>query len=143
MHTSPASTGRQPTNRLALVLALVSVGMGLVAPIAVFLTVVLYHLAFAVWCPQGGIAGCPPLPPVGQLVNGLVQALEQRMLLTLPAAVLAIVSGHLALVRMRHHAVPRRWRLVARWGLILGYSAPVILVAYSGWLLLTGQFGGE
>jgi hypothetical protein len=80
---------------------------------------------------------------VGQLVIGVDQVLQQLVLLSLPAAVVAIVSGHLALARMRHEAVPKRWRLVARGGLILGYSAPMFLVAYAGWLLLTGQFGGE
>jgi hypothetical protein len=139
MHTTPTSAARKPGKQLAL-LSLVA---ALVAPVAMSLTVVLYHLEFAVWCPQGGIAGCPPLPPAGQLVEGMVQTLEQVILLTLPPSVVAIISGHLAVDRMRHHAAPRRWRRVARWGLILGYGAPVFFLAYSVWLLLTGQFGGE
>ncbi len=139
MRMAPTATMRQPGKWLALL----SVVTGLVAPVTVSLTIVLYQLTFAVWCPQGGISGCPPLPPVGQLLMGLVQALEERIVLTVPAAMVAIVSGHLALVRLRHHSTPMRWQLVARWGLILGYSAPVFLGAYAGWLLLTSQFGGE
>src|SRR5215469_1154046 len=119
METTPASAAPQPQNRQALALARLSVVAGLVAPVVVSLTIGLYQLEFAVWCPQGGIAGCPPVPPVGQLVIGVVQVLQQLVLLSLPVAVVAIVSGHLALARMRHDAVPKRWRLVARWGLIL------------------------
>jgi hypothetical protein len=139
MHTPPAAAARHPAKWLALV----SVVTALVTPVALLLTVGLYQLAFAVWCPQGGVAGCPPLPPLGLLVMGLVGAIEEHILLTLPTAVVAIITGHLAAGRMRHHSVPNSWRRGARWGLILGYGTPVFLVAYAGWLLLTGQFGGE
>jgi hypothetical protein len=52
MDATPASARHQPTNRLTLVLSLLSVATGLVASVAVSLAVVLSHLAFAGYEPS-------------------------------------------------------------------------------------------
>jgi hypothetical protein len=141
MNTTPASAVRESGIRLALV----SVVAALYVPVELFLTVVLHQLVIAsaphVCGP--GIGSCQPLePPLTHLLMELVLSLEQLTLLTLPAAVVAIVTGHLALVRLRRHPAPRAWRRVARWGLVLGYSAPVFIVPYVVWVM-QGGLGGD
>ena len=137
MKTTPASAGSQPGQRLALV----SVAAALYAPVAFPLTVVLYRLVIAA-APHAcspGIGSCPsPVPPLTRLAMAIVLIAEALNLLSLPAAVVAIISGHLAVARLRQHPAPTSWRRVAWCGLILGYGAPVIVVAYYVWTLYTG-----
>jgi hypothetical protein len=141
MDTTPASAARQPGKRLVL-LSLVA---ALFTPVALSLTVVLYRLVIApaphVCGP--GIGPCPPPePPLTQLVMTIVLDLEALNLLSLPAAGVAIISGHLAVSRLRHHPAPRAWRKVAWCGLILGYGAAVFIVAYLAWVM-QGGLGGD
>jgi hypothetical protein len=145
MHTTPAPAARQPANRLAAVLALLSLVAGLFAPVALSLTVVLYHLAFVGYEPPPcgpHIGSCPdPKPPLVQLLRGVL-ATGGPILLLLAAAVVAIVSGHLALLRLRRHQpAPKSGQRVAMWGLILGYSAPAFLMAFYLWGLSTFGLG--
>src|SRR5260370_13723294 len=134
MSTTPIIEARPPKNRLALV----SLVAALYAPVAVPLSSWLYQLALAAaGCNTGAgihVAGilvstaCPPpaLTPLSGLSYGLV-------VLIIPAVVVAIVSGHIALSRTRDQSGPKYRRNAALWGLILGYSTVVVVAYYLLW----------
>jgi hypothetical protein len=109
-----------------------------------FLTVVLDQLALATWrvapqCPQGIDHCFSPESPVTQLLMALVARFE---VLTLLAIAVAIIGGHASLLRMRHRPATRTWRRAAWWALLLGYSTPLLIVAYFVWALFANG-GGE
>jgi hypothetical protein len=123
MNTTPLIEARPPQNRLALV----SLVAALYAPVAVPLAFWLDQLAPASG-PRGcnpGPSGCPKPPPVTPLLFDLSFWL---LVLIIPAVGVTLVSGVMALSRMRYQSAPQyRWN-VALWSLILGYmTVPVVV----------------
>ena len=132
---------RQPGDRLALV----SFVAALYMPVALPLALALSQLALATWggppmCPVGVDNCVAPQPPVSRLLTILASGLWY---LIIPAVLTAIVSGHVALSRMRHHTEPQPRRKVAVWGLILGYGVPLVTVAIYILALFTGHIDIE
>jgi hypothetical protein len=109
--------------------ALVSVVVALYTPVAVLLALLIYQLRHAV---------VPLESPVIRLLGVLIFGL---LVLIIPAVGVAIVSGHVALSRLRHQPAPKFWRTVAWWGLVLGYGTFPVLLALYVWAMLTS--GGE
>ena len=128
MNPTPAPEARQPKNRLALV----SLVAALYAPVAAPVAYWLHQLRVPPVCKQG-VSGCPPVAvPVIRLRFNPSAGL---LVLIIPAVLVALVSGHIALSRMRYQSAPKYRRNVALWGLTLGYITVVALgvwVAYSG-----------
>jgi hypothetical protein len=65
----------------------------------------------------------PPLTPLSGLSDGLLA-------LIIPAVVVAIVSGYIALSRMRDQSAPKGGRNVTVWGLNLGFITLVVIVLF-------------
>ncbi len=124
MSTTPIIEARQPKNRLALV----SLVAALYAPVAVPLAFLLDQLALASGprvCKQGA-SGCPPATGTSQLLD-LSYGL---LILIIPAVGVTLVSGHIALSRMRYQSAPQyRWN-AALWGLILGYTTLLVVALW-------------
>jgi hypothetical protein len=138
MSTTPIIEARLPKNRLALV----SLVAALYAPVAVPLALGLDQLALALDWPQGcppGADHCPPATVTSQLLD-LSYGL---LILIIPAVGVAIVSGHVALSRLRYASAPKDRRIVALLGLILGYSTFPVLIALYVLAVLTGAIGIE
>jgi hypothetical protein len=136
-----AAAVRQPGDRLALI-SLIS---ALYMPIALPLAMALSQLALATW---GGPPACPVgvdncVPPQSPLSRLLALGASGLAVLIIPGVVTAIVSGHLALARMRHQAEPQPRRKLAVWGLILGYGVPLLTVAFYAVALFTGHIDIE
>lgn len=138
MSTTPIIEARLPKNRLALV----SLVAALYAPVAVPLAFGLDQLALALDWPQGcppGADHCPPATVTSQLLD-LSYGL---LILIIPAVGVAIVSGIIALSRMRYQSAPKYRRNIALWGLILGYSTLPVVVALWLWAAYSGALGGD
>jgi hypothetical protein len=141
--SSTSAAAHQPPPRLALI----SVVAGLYTPVAAPLAVVLTELARAASGPpvcQPGIEHClPGVPGKSVLVNLLGVLVGGLVLIVIPAVGVAIVSGHVALSRLRRLAAPTRWRTLAWWGLLLGYSTfPVVFGLYGLVVVTSGIFSG-